>query len=375
MLGDIKHLYSTVVDSKHKWKIISIIPEFPENFTACFLSHSEGDTLEIAFTKKSLLRLFKSSHSYWHEQVLSKDMDFEELARTAENSLLWDLYYMTLGYLITTNENHTLIRLHEVVVYELYSREGDIFIEKEFEIITTFLSSRFKRINKSSSLWFWTKKLTIILILQRFVEGKDVRAFHECLVDRTFKSCQFHFANYYACNFLRWYLAMLAIVEDTERVRSIEDQVLTSCHQNFRDVSLWGLLETLITRGSKSLEFMALHYNTIVRSLPTKDGRSYPEFAATDKQAAEPYNINIEHEISWLLSADCSFRTPYVSLLRPFEPNGNREVWRRIESLLVTKLEDESEQLARFEDHSSEHYRKKKELYETLDYVIEEYFE
>ena len=68
-----------------------------------------------------------------------------------EITILRELYLMTLGYLITANDHHSIMNLHELIVQILGNFEADI------EIISCFLTSRLKRINKSSLLWHWMK--------------------------------------------------------------------------------------------------------------------------------------------------------------------------------------------------------------------------
>lgn len=176
---------------------------------------------DIGLSKLVYLRMFKQVWTQWHE------WDKE----TMENT--WELYYMTIGYFVTTNENHTLLLLHEKLV-NLLIIEDPQFINKEINLISTLLCSRLKRINKSSSLWF---------LLQKLIQQENDFNM-ELIVERVFLSCQHHFANYYANNFLKF------LIRDGYG-DIIGGKLLLACKSNLRDVSLWSTLEVWLETNLK----------------------------------------------------------------------------------------------------------------------------
>ncbi|KAK6460147.1 hypothetical protein DFJ63DRAFT_316016 [Scheffersomyces coipomensis] len=378
-----QRLYDIITDSKLKWKTIQFIA--PNEVPNPFITYEENDTIEIGVTKKNYLKLFKEAHHYWHHKIIDVSNDYLNVIQTGSDEEIWNLYLCTIGYMITTNENHTIIRLHELLVFEIYDDQGEEFIDKELDLITAFLTSRLRRINKSSSLWFWIKKLTVLTLFNPLLNHqKDVKSIGSMLIDRAFRSSQLHFANYYASNYLRWFISVLGYIQYSEQsslVKETAQQLLQHlqkglqdlCRSNLRDVALWNLFEYyLITKYNPhhNVTFSLNEYNRIADQLS-----DYVEpldimetdNISVDKESNTKYIID---EISWLLKVKCLIETPYTTLLRPLIQLELHDELRLVRDMIGTKCVEEQELLNDFDDKDTELFKQKSEFVHTLSSVL-----
>ncbi|KAG5418127.1 hypothetical protein I9W82_004456 [Candida metapsilosis] len=274
----IKDLCHTLSNSNKSIKIIGLIAQDGEQD---ILSHEENDTLEIGLTKKIYLRIFKESHELFHNSYEDR-LNIDSLPQPK----LEELYYMTLGYMITTNEHSTVISLHEELVKKLGNYEYDS------EIVSCFLTCRMKRINKSSSLWHWLKKVTIIHISN----GQDV----SLLLHRALVSCELHFANYYGNNYLQW-LIIVCKLKGID-LNEFEKMLINSCRANLSDSSLWGSLKMLFNPDDGSVDYVSEEYNRIT-GLPLQ------------RDISVGYEDKIVEQFQWLLRSQCNYMTPFCKLV------------------------------------------------------------
>ncbi|ODV81490.1 uncharacterized protein CANTADRAFT_110209 [Suhomyces tanzawaensis NRRL Y-17324] len=283
-------LHSHITSSTSDHKTIQLIPGDQVEIVA---AHDNGN-LEIGLTKKTYLALFKQCHLYWH----SKD----------SRSPTLDTYLMTLGYMVTTNENTTIIALHDTVTAQLYQEHGEEFLLREIDIISTYLSSRLKKINKSSSLWSLMKRYTV-LIAEKY---PDVL---KTVVLRAWQSCQVHFANYYAANYLKWCF-QVGILH-----REALETLQQLCHKNLRDVSLWNLqYEALLSVGGLRSQYSINEHNRLAKDSKYWSVQPRTPILAIDDP--EWVRSEIIRQFEWLLQIECSIRTPYVTLINAEERIG-----------------------------------------------------
>lgn len=275
----------------------------PETGGDPIFSSVENGVTEIGISKKSYLAMFKQSHTYWHQRPESVS-DLE-------------LYYFTFGYLLTTNENHTIIKLHQELFHRLLA-SGDISLQDEFRLIISLLTSRLKRINKSSSLWLWMKKLSIMHVFNG--GGHDIQASFTQLIDCITKAQELHFANYYASNYLRWCIRLLRATNPNRtapdtKLEYIKRKLVSLCHKDLVDVSVWSTLEVLINQDPKvEIEpelFVIQEFNRLCLGLNTDPisrvhQASTPSFTYTDD-----YSV---HELHWLIGVKCKVVTPYITM-------------------------------------------------------------
>ncbi|KAI5967322.1 hypothetical protein CANMA_003142 [Candida margitis] len=271
----IKSLCDELLSSNKSIKIIGIVAQAGEKD---ILSHEEGDTLEIGLTKEMYLRIFKESHEYFNSHYDDR-LNIESLS----HSQLDKMYYMTLGYLITTNEHSTIIALHEELVHRLGNYKYDL------EIVSSFLTCRMKRINKSSSLWHWLRKLTI----NQIRHSDNLRK----LLQRALVSCQLHFANYYANNYLQWLITMFRLTR--VELEDFQDSLLKSCRAQLSDSSLWGTLKVYLKPDDNMINYIVGEYKRFT-------GLDLPKtFARVD------HDSTIIQLFEWLLRSQCTFTTPF----------------------------------------------------------------
>lgn len=305
MLDLTRELYNIITRSLLRWKTIQLIGAHEESNP--FITYESDDLLEIGLSKQTYLGVFKECHTYWHSIVGR----LEEMVANSSQHQLWDLYIMTLGYLITTNENHSIITLHEAVTFEIYRKYDQGILHQDFEIFTVYLSSRLKRINKSSSLWFWMQKLSILVIYDPWSQGVNTNEYYEKLLDRLFKSCLHHFANYYANNFMKWVGNVNYILHKDDM--GLVERLVESCRQHLTDVSLWTSLASLLQRGSsKSIMYALQDYNAIVGKLNHNNVR---ELKSTGKIVPSFNYTFIMAQIQWLVGVECTVFTPYNTMV------------------------------------------------------------
>ncbi|KAI5959513.1 uncharacterized protein KGF55_005341 [Candida pseudojiufengensis] len=283
----IQNLYNVLTQSNKLYKVIQIIPNDDTNQ---LILHEEEDVLDIGMSKKTYLAIFKESHTYFHNSY--------DKSTSNSHDDLQSLYLMTLGFLITTNEHSTIIKLHEKVVNKLNNQEQDL------EIISSFLTCKSKRINKSSSLWYYLKKLTISQVYVK----KDYKLLNK-LVLRALKSCKTHFANYYANNYLRWIIMVNQIMGMSNEF--LIQELRRVCHANLSDSSLWGTFCILMkSHNENGIELIVEEYNMMT-------GISL----VTEPSSQSIYQCMIPNEFKWLINVQCKYLTPYRLLIQSCESN------------------------------------------------------
>lgn len=302
-----KSLREAVVGREHRIKIIqlaSVIDDGKIEFG------ETDDVLDIGMSKLTYLAIFKECHTFWH-QLLAKQtsLDVSNNLKLLSLQELWDIYYMTVGYLITTHENHSIISLHESTVLVLANKVSNPnhLLEQELDLVTSFLTSRLKRINKSSSLWCWTQKLTIMLVCDDYKSEKS-RNLCMKVIDRVLKSMELHFANYYAARFLQW---LIEIIRPFPLLSNyLFDQLHAKCRSNLRDVSLWTLLGMFWKPQDHN--YPKHEYRRIVNGLIPYNFKISCEIL--ELEPLEVQFLALE-EINWLLTVSCTLLTPYKVLL------------------------------------------------------------
>lgn len=313
-------LYDLLVERQNEvqFKIVQIIPSIEEyENSGPFIVHTSSlDTLDIGMTKKTYLQIFIEAHTYWHHVILPNRLHSEEKLKDLLTSELYDIYFATLGYLVTTNENHTIVRLHELCLTELEDNRGVPILELELSFLTCLANSKLKRINKSSSIWFLIKKIALRLI---FSDLTNTQTQYKMLVDRTFKSIELHFANYYASSFLKWLIRYNYILSGQVHIlQDIQNRILglliEEAHSKLSDFSLWSSLETYIRVHGGVEDVNAYTYlQEEVSFITQRDLRWEPR---------QPDDIHlllvlIDEQISWLIRIECAVVTPFKSLMNP----------------------------------------------------------
>lgn len=315
-----KNLHDLLVERQNEvqFKIVQIIPSIEEyENSGPFIVHTSSlDTLDIGMTKKTYLQIFIEAHTYWHHLILPKKLHSEGKLKDLLTSELYDIYFSTLGYLVTTNENHTIVRLHELCLLELEEKRDVSILELELKFLTCLVNSKLKRINKSSSIWFLIKKIALRLI---FSDLTNTQTQYKMLVDRTFKSIELHFANYYASSFLKWLIrynyqlsGQVHILQDIQN--RILGLLIEEAHSKLSDFSLWSSFETYLrVHGGVEDDNAYTYLQEEVSFITQRDLRWEPR---------QPDDIHlllvlIDEQISWLIRIECAVVTPFKSLMNP----------------------------------------------------------
>lgn len=303
-----KSLWEAVAGHEHRLKIIQLASGLE---TGKIEFGETDDMLDIGMSKLTYLAIFKECHTHWH-QLLGDNtlLDVSRNLKLLPSPKLWDIYYMTVGYLITTNENHSVISLHEDTVLVLANRVSNPnhLLEQELDLVTSFLTSRLKRINKSSSLWCWTQKLTVMVI---FADHKSENSKGLCmkLIDRVLKSMELHFANYYAARFLQWLIEIIRPLPSLSNY--LLNQLHAKCRSNLHDVSLWTLLG-VFWKPLQAHNYPKHEYRKIVNGLIPYGFDISCEIL--DLEPLEVQFLALE-EVRWLLTVSCTVLTPYKVLI------------------------------------------------------------
>lgn len=350
------------------FKIIQLIPATEGASDPFTTFRTDENTLDIGLTKKTYLSIFKEAHIFWHNNLVPYVPKFEEYWHNDREKLI-NTYYMTLGYLLTTNENHTIIRLHELTLWQIWktSPNSRQFLLSEFEILTVLISSRLKRINKSSSLWLMVKKIAIALIFHEIVNAEvpGTIELYQVLVSRILKSCEIHFANYYASGFLKWCIRFNFILYKNTNSTSIRasmvemnamilNNLVQLCHQKLTDVSLWTTLEVYLRECNRKLsssEHTIDEYNMIIDQLTTLGKADLIKINTLTEKVMAEFDVQDFQlqQINWLLKANCSALSPYVALMAPL-PVSSQETSLQLQTMISFAYKSEKEQLNNFEE-------------------------
>lgn len=264
-------LWTTITSDFHECKTISIIPGDDQFITA---ADATTGTLEIGLSKDVYLKLFQECHHQQHVELTP-----------------WDEYIMTVGYLVTTNENYTILNRHVAAVDKIIS-ERPQFLQQEIDFISTLLASRLKRINKSPTLWHLFRRLVV----------KQRLPLSQTLMLRVKASLCNHFANYYATNFLRWYVSVL--LDQGEDIEGVVDMVVQLAKANIGDVSLWLLIGFILVPEP---DYYIQDYKRLGGVLQHRfDGKS-----GAQRQWSLMIGKGLLH---WLGKIDCRIEYPFVVL-------------------------------------------------------------
>lgn len=185
--------------------------------TEPFVIVNDDNKVEIICFKRTVIKIFLECHDYCNSlELLRPD----------------DQYLFTMGLLLSTTENRSALNLHKKLVSNLDAS----CLDRELRFLERLLSSNYPKLNKSSSLWEFYK--------QMYAKFKNALGFN---VWQTFTlSCEQHFANYYCCNFIRWYSTQLS---DSERGLLVRN-LFSFAKQHVSDPSIWGALGFMIDKNT-----------------------------------------------------------------------------------------------------------------------------
>lgn len=294
-----KEVYDTLLQYRGQRKVIQMMPGSTDKV---FEIH-KAETIDIGMTKNSFLKVFKQAHGYWHQH------QFTDLNDKSYLTLL-DMYYVTVVYLLTTNDNHTLVNVHNAILQQVFARDPAI-LHDEFEIVTTLVGSRLAKINKNSLLWLHIKRLCILLDI---FDPQNTHLYNALIV-RLFDACRFHYANYYANDFLAWMIRV-------ERTKGCVSDLLVCnlesiCKQNLRDSSVWTCMRVLLRDGENSV---VKDYDTTRNWLQNRYRPCAPLINDPHHKGHDKCLDLAPKLFSWLVSVACPYRIPYTVFDESFIP-------------------------------------------------------
>lgn len=267
-------------------------------------SFEQEGVCEIGFTKKGYLALFLEGHTYFTQGLSSGNFDN---LKNASDKDLDQVYMATNALLVTTNEHTTAWRLHQDVVAELWCRransgkDSQALLRCEFNFVIALATSRLAKINKSSILWAWIRKLSLLTV---FGDADALLAF----VGEALRSMEVHFANYSASFTLNWAISIAAMNSDIAPEQCLP-QVRLLCRKNLSDTSLWHVMGLMLRGGSQA--YAVAHYNQLARNaacfqnVPQYEGNSHTKSLPEEALA----------ELKWLIAVRCQVWTPYFQVL------------------------------------------------------------
>lgn len=398
-----KHLYDLITGSTKRFNIIQVSETIEvEDGSYYLLFDSDEHTMEIGVSKMIYLKLFKESHTIWTEDYLPRVQANPGFLNDCSLEDLMELYFMTVGYLITTNEHHSAIRLHEVLVMKLHNKLGYPFLNNEFKILTSFATSRLQRINKSSSLWLFIKKLSIVLIFDRLWLDSSI----DCAIENYLKiidccilSCRLHYSSYYASYFLTFCLKLntILIVSNIQalKIHSVNSYIFEklkdACKQKLTDISLWTSLRTYFMEqisitSKKSIKESSIHcyieneYNRCKCALESQINYPLNELRVNEVyQNSENSSLSIIKELDelilWLLTVKCSIYSPYKLLLGLYSDlDIDLQNHVTIKNAIDEEIKNEKKKASVISIQKDSLYEKSSQYITILDSVISKYF-
>lgn len=320
-------LFAVLLSSPHlEVKVVEVIPFADEDVVVA----ENGNILEIGVTKRAYLAIFKEAHSFHRQELDQHASNIPAYLSSCSTERLREIYVCTIGYMLTTNENYTMVRVHELATFLLSERlaDGGAFLLQELDVISSLVSSRLKRINKSPSLFLWLKYLLVQLVYADL--GSTTELFKK-VVARVLRASQLHYANYYASGLLRTLIRWNGVFLELHGgpAREINEHIFTeltvACRATLTDVSLWSTLEIYLLQQlgvEPDMEYITTDYNRAVEHLmELQNGpltrMSLPKKGPQTPDASEKTLSFISSQVSWLLRVRCVAATPYVALLRP----------------------------------------------------------
>ena len=169
------------------------------------------------------------------------------------------------------------------------------FLNVNQSLVGLLFSSTDQRLNKSSMLWFYYKKLVVLKKQNSTSPDLGDHVEQVCL-----KSAKNHFANYYCWNTIRW-------IFDNElndnKKSAIFSQVFQFCRSNFTDCSAWDTLAYFSKQSSlkQYSSYNVISHRRIQRLLKLHSYCYCSRGDAYDKNIGASINPCIQ------LSVECSY--------------------------------------------------------------------
>jgi hypothetical protein len=220
------------------------------------------------------------------------------------------MYYATAGLMLTTNENHTAINVHEDIMLKILNNTGielsepllhhERILVSELYFLQAILNSNVNKLNKSSSYWHFLKKLYTHVIASSLLHKLPQNFF----LRTTLVSAKLHFSNYYAWNFLRYCINVLKLRGDSVGLKEIYNGVDEFCKLSRNDSSAWSCYTDLVEINIPAIRQACSEYNKRASKSLTF---TYSSVALT--------SLSVQSELlkldKWLWDSKCTSEVPY----------------------------------------------------------------
>ncbi|CCE64177.1 hypothetical protein TPHA_0G03370 [Tetrapisispora phaffii CBS 4417] len=283
-----------------------------ESINENYFISNEKDKIEIICFKKTFFRVFKEAHDYFYKVINTKSNFLQD------ESLIEGTYLCTIGLLLTTPENKTIIRIHEDIVkycLKSYDAESKLkFINNEIAVVEKLLTSSNNKLNKSSSLWTLYKKLFMVSS-----EFKENISLHYLSVFMS--SANLHFSNYYSWNTLRWFYDLLG---NNEKI-ILFDKTKQFCFKNMRDCSAWDTLADMACKSDGEITHNIQEYNRFRSNYGI--GSTYIE----DQNFLGPKIASLIDElVDYIDLCEVNGWPPYLCLMKCISSHNDKEIISKI---------------------------------------------
>ncbi|ODV62586.1 Ecm9p ASCRUDRAFT_7135 [Ascoidea rubescens DSM 1968] len=328
-----QHVFDSIGDAGEGTRSHSIFGIIAENDTA----------IGIYLSKPVYLLIFKQSHDRFNQYLAEKRLQRENsaaagsvlsagpLGESVQDELLLtdDVFYATIGLMLTTYEYHTCLNVHELMLKKYIKKHLNdknylsiiTLLVKELNLLRLLLNSKLSNINKSSSLWLFLKKLYILLY--NFDSNYLNYPF---IIELILQSCRVHPYNYYAWSFTKWLINFLYYNNDQKLLSLFYTKFNKFSHSHINDNSSWSVLYDLIIPPKSSVVlFTITEYNSILASYNlNSDVFSFPLL---------PQNYNYRNSLNFQLSYQRIFHEQ-ITWLETFNFN-TFIVWNFIKNVLI----------------------------------------
>ncbi|CCF57997.1 hypothetical protein KAFR_0D03490 [Kazachstania africana CBS 2517] len=244
-----------------------------------YIDKSNDETrVEAICFKSTYVSIFMEAHNFLNPGYLSlidsmyrlKNMPFFSVIQIYRTNIVTDfdkqyeVYVFTIGLLLTTTENKTNLNLHEEIFLKLLlklektssSSQIITFFENELRVVERLLSSSNNKLNKSSSLWYFYRKL---YVLSQKIPLLSQRTDRDIIIKTHIYSASEHRSNYYCWNTARWFFYLFPPSSKEIFLKATEK----FCFANTNDCSAWSALGYMVSNDVIEQKFTFENYKYI----------------------------------------------------------------------------------------------------------------
>ncbi|CAI4565845.1 ATV_HP_G0096050.mRNA.1.CDS.1 [Saccharomyces cerevisiae] len=264
------------------------------SITLPYYVDQKAHSIELVIFKTTFLSLFQEAHTYFNKTFSDQSGISNE-----------NIYYMTVGFLLTTPENKTVYNVHEDLLKGYFQDNSVLVIPdllvKEVRLIQRLLCSSNNRINKSSSLWILYRKLFVLSLDANTLVLPDILfVFHS--------SGSQHFSNYYCWNTARWFYDNLPYNKRIE----LFNLTKRFCFQNVKDCSSWSALAYMVCQQEEKKTDNIRDFQRLTSSfnVPFKINKVDLNFQV------QPADAFTQELVKWIDRTYAADWPPYLCLLQ-----------------------------------------------------------